>query len=224
MTLALFDLDNTLLDGDSDQLWTEFLGSLGLVDLTIHGPRMSAYHEQYLAGELDVGEYLAFSLGLISHIPVAELRELRHAYLERLIRPRIPAQARALVDRHRAQARKLVIITLTNRFISEPIATEFKVDALLATEPEIVNGRLTGHIVGEPCYQHGKIAHLRSWLKLNNEDLGGSYFYSDSINDLPLLEAVTYPIVVNPDPQLEEIARQRGWLCQRLSAGSQDAQ
>ncbi len=216
MTLALFDLDNTLLDGDSDQLWTEFLGLSGVLDLHLHGPRLLSYHEQYLAGALDVHEYLDFSIGLIRHLPVTELRELRDAFMIRLICPRIRDQARALVEGHRARGDRLIMVTLTNRFISEPIAREFGIEALLATEPEIVSGYLTGRILGEPCYQHGKIAHLQRWMDQHEESFDGSCFYSDSINDLPLLEAVDCPIVVNPDPDLAAIARQRGWLCRQL--------
>ncbi len=216
MTLALFDLDNTLLDGDSDQLWTEYLGGLGVVDLTIHGPRMADYHAQYLAGELDVAAYLAYSIGLVKHLPVAELRELRQAFLASVIRPRIRAAALSLLETHRRRTDRLIIITLTQRLISEPIAAEFGVEALLATEPECVDGYLTGRIVGVPCYQRGKIAHLNSWMEANNESLRDSYFYSDSINDLPLLEAVTIPVAVNPDPELARIAQQRGWLCKHL--------
>lgn len=216
MTLALFDLDNTLLDGDSDQLWTEYLGNLGVLDLTIHGPRIADYHEQYLSGELDVAAYLAFSIGLFAHLPVTELRALGRTFLNSVIRPRIRETALALLADHRRHGHRLLIVTLTQRLISGPIAAEFGVDALLATEPECVDGYLTGRVVGVPCYQHGKIAHLESWANAHGESLAGSYFYSDSINDLPLLESVTIPIAVNPDPALDRIARQRGWLRKRL--------
>ncbi len=220
MALALFDLDNTLLDGDSDQLWADYLGSAGIVNIAQNASRMASFHGQYLSGTLDVREYLAFSLGLIRHIPLPELRRLRQPFIEQWIRPRIRDEARQLIRQHQALAHRLVIITLTNRFISEPIATEFGIAVLLATEPEIVGEHLTGQIVGDPCYQRGKIAHLGQWMRANGEDLNGSYFYSDSINDLPLLETVSCPVVVNPDPQLAEIARERGWLRRDLSAGT----
>lgn len=217
MGLALFDLDNTLLDGDSDQLWAEFLATHGLLEPAIHGPKLEAFHRQYLEGQLDVREYLAFSLGLLSKVPRQELRKLRESFVQAAVLPRIRNAARSLVEKHRSAGDTLLMITLTNRIITEPIAAEFGVDDLLATEPEMVDGRPTGRIIGEPCYQVGKLWHLQRWLESNNADMTDSYFYSDSLNDLPLLEAVTCPVVVNPDPELAELARARGWLRRDLA-------
>lgn len=220
MNLALFDLDNTLLNGDSDRLWCEYLAGHGVLDLAAHGPRLKAFHEHYVEGRLDVHAYLGFILGLLGNIPAAELRRLRDGFMDASIRPRILPAARSLVEKHRSAGDLLVIITLTNRLITEPIAAEFGVDALLATEPEMVDQRPTGRIVGEPCYQFGKLWHLERWLATRDENPTASYFYSDSFNDLPLLEAVTCPVVVNPDPVLAEIACRRGWLRHDLAPAS----
>lgn len=211
MNLALFDLDNTLLDGDSDRLWCEYLAAHGVLDLHAHGTTLDDFHQHYVEGRLDVHAYLGFILGLLSKIPAGELRRLRDGFLEQSIRPRILPAARSLVEKHRLAGDLLVIITLTNRLVTEPIAAEFGVDALLATEPEMFHQRPTGRIIGEPCYQFGKISHLQRWLESREEDPEDSYFYSDSINDLPLLEAVTHPVVVNPDPSLATLAKARGW-------------
>ncbi len=216
MSLALFDLDNTLLDGDSDQLWGEYLAAHGVLDLADHTPKLEAFHRRYLEGRLDVREYLAFFLGLLSRVPGQELRKLRDGFVQQAILPRIPTAARSLLEKHRAAGDKLLLITLTNRLVTEPIAAEFGVDDLLATEPEMVDGRPTGRILGEPCYQFGKLWHLQRWLEQNDEDMVDSCFYSDSLNDLPLLEAVACPIVVNPDAELAKLARCRGWLRQDL--------
>lgn len=221
MNLALFDLDNTLLNGDSDQLWCEYLASHGVLDLAVHGPRLDGFHRQYLDGQLDVHAYLDFILGLLSKIPAGELQRLREGFMEASIRPRILPAARSLVEKHRMAGDLLVIITLTNRLVTEPIAAEFGVDALLATEPEMIDQRPTGRIIGEPCYQFGKIRHLQRWLGTRDEEPEGSYFYSDSLNDLPLLEAVSHPVVVNPDPGLAALASARGWLRHDLAPRSE---
>ncbi len=216
MSLALFDLDNTLLDGDSDRLWSAYLFAKGILNPAVHGDRLDEFDRQYHSGELDAREYLEFSLSLLKKIPVPELRKLRDDFMQQMISPRIAGAARSLVEKHRAAGHTLIIITLTHRFITEPIAAEFGVDALLATEPELVDGRFTGNILGDPCYQRGKIDHLRCWMQEHGESLENSYFYSDSMNDLPLLEAVTFPAVVGPDKELAALARERGWLTLKL--------
>ncbi|NNF52369.1 MAG: HAD family hydrolase [Gammaproteobacteria bacterium] len=218
MSLALFDLDDTLLDGDSDRLWTDYLFDRGILDANLHREKMDDFDRQYHAGALDAAQYLCFSLDLLSQIPTGELLRLRDDFLRTVISPRISAAARSLLAKHRSAGHTLVIITLTNRFVSEPIAAELGVDALLATVPEMSHGQLTGRIVGEPCYQLGKIAHLQAWMEKRGENLDNSYFYSDSMNDLPLLEAVSCPVVVNPDATLEKVARTRGWLIMKMNA------
>lgn len=218
MSLALFDLDHTLLDGDTDQLWGEFLARRGLLDLSETGPRLRKFHSQYLAGRLDARAYLNFILGLLQQLPINMLGVLRRDFMAEMIRPRISDGARNLVEKHRARGDTLLIITLTNRFLTEPIAKEFRVDALLATELEIADDRFTGQILGEPCYQHGKIRHLQTWMAANNESLENSHFYSDSVNDLPLLETVSCPVIVNPDKELARLAQARGWPELRLGA------
>lgn len=220
MTLALFDLDNTLLDGDSDRLWSEYLFEKDVLSFAQHGRKLEEYDRQYHQGGLDAEDYLVFSLGLLSRIPAKELLRLRADFLQHRILPRITDGARSLVEKHRAAGHTLIIITLTQKFISEPIAAEIGADALLATVPEMLEGRFTGKIIGEPCYQAGKIRHLQAWMAENGESLDNSYFYSDSLNDLPLLEAVDCPVVVGPDPALAKLATERGWLCLQLSAGT----
>lgn len=217
MTLALFDLDETLLDGDSDRLWTEFLFTAGILNPNLHRKTMDEFDRQYHAGVLNAREYLCFSLDLLSKIPAKELLRLRDEFLESLILPRIPDGARSLLEKHRSAGHIRIIITLTNRFVTEPIAAMLGVDALIATEPEMVNGQLTGQIIGEPCYQQGKISHLEAWMQQHGETLENSYFYSDSMNDLPLLEAVSCPVAVSPDPALKKVAGERGWLVMRLN-------
>lgn len=222
MSLALFDLDNTLLDGDSDRLWSQYLFEKGVLNSSLHAERLDEYDRQYHAGELDARDYLSFSLGLLSKVPPSELRRLREDFMQQMITPRISNAARSLLAKHRTAGHTLIIITLTNRFITEPIAAELGVDALLATVPEFAEGRLTGKIVGEPCYQRGKLAHLQTWMQEHGENLDNSYFYSDSLNDLPLLEAVTCPVVVGPDPALTKIANERGWMTLHLAVDDKE--
>lgn len=217
MSLALFDLDNTLLDGDSDRLWNEYLAARGVLDVAAHGERLEAFHRQYLCGTLEVREYLSFSLGLLSGLSADELPGLLQGFMRQMIEPRMSSAAKRLLQVHRAAGHTLLIITLTNRFITEPIAAAFDVDDLLATVPEMHGGKPTGQIIGEPCYQHGKLSHLRAWMQAHGKNLEDSYFYSDSLNDLPLLEAVSCPVVVNPDEELARIARDRGWKILTLS-------
>lgn len=211
MPLAIFDLDNTLLGGDSDYLWTQFLVERGIVD----GPRYAAenerFYRQYEAGTMDIYEFLRFQLQpLAQHDPV-QLQAWRADFLRDKIEPIVLPAGRDLLDRHRAQGDTLLIVTATNSFITAPIAAQLGVEHLLATEPAQKGGRFTGGVQGTPCYQRGKVTRLHQWLQEHGADLRDSWFYSDSHNDLPLLEEVTHPVAVDPNPKLREQALQRGW-------------
>jgi HAD superfamily hydrolase (TIGR01490 family) len=211
VTLALFDLDNTLLAGDSDYLWGRFLIEQGIVDGDEYEQRNQAFYDQYRVGRLDIHEFLAFQLQPLAAHSLEQLQRWRQAFLERMIEPIILPAARELVARHRLNGDTLVIVTATNRFITEPIAARFGVDHLLATEVEMRAGRYTGRAAGTPCFRHGKVERLEQWLATANEDLAGSWFYTDSHNDLPLLERVTNPIAVDPDETLRTEALARNW-------------
>lgn len=211
MALALFDLDNTLLDGDSDYLWGCFLAEHGIVDAEAYESENQRFYDQYLEGSLDIHEFLRFQLKPLATHKRAQLEAWRAQYLVEKIDPILLPHARALLDKHRAQGDQLLIITATNRFITEPIAKRYGVDQLLATEPEIVAGEYTGAVNGTPCFQAGKVEQLHDWLEKENQTLEGSWFYSDSHNDLPLLEQVEHPVAVDPDDKLKSHARAMGW-------------
>ena len=211
MTLALFDLDNTLLDGDSDYLWGCFLVEHGIVDGEFYTSENQRFYKQYLQGSLDIYEFLRFQLKPLAAHSCAQLEHWREKFLAEKIDPILLSKARDLLDQHRARGDELLIISATNRFITEPIARRYGVSHLLATEPEIINGEYTGGVTGTPCFQAGKVEHLHAWLQQNHQDLNGSWFYSDSHNDLPLLEQVDHPVAVDPDNKLKSHARRLGW-------------
>lgn len=211
MSLAIFDLDNTLLGDDSDYLWGRFLIERGLVDETWYQRENQRFYDAYRAGTLDIHAFLNFMLQPLSAHPTARLLEWRDRFLQDKIEPIILPEALALLARHRNAGDTLLIITATNRFITEPIAKRLGVPNLLATEIEFLDGRYTGRALGTPCFQHGKVERLRGWLAETGHDLAESRFYSDSHNDLPLLELVAHPVAVDPDPTLAQIARERGW-------------
>ena len=211
MSLAIFDLDNTLLAGDSDYLWGQFLARQGVVDGVWYEEENRRYYAAYVAGTLDIVEFLAFSLKPLSELPLERLQQLHAQYMQECIIPLIRPAAINLVGRHREQDDTLLIITATNRFITAPIAKAFGIDNLLATDPEMVAGRYTGKVTGVPCFKEGKVTRLNHWLAEQQQTLAASWFYSDSHNDLPLLTRVTHPVAVDPDPTLRQIANQRGW-------------
>lgn len=211
MSLALFDLDHTLLRGDSDHAWGTFIAERGLVDADHYRRENERFYAQYQAGTLDIHEFLAFALAPLARIERSTLDAWHVEFMRLKIMPMITSSARALVEKHRAQGDTLIIITATNRFVTAPIAREFGIEHLLATDPETVDGRFTGRIVGTPCYREGKVVRLREWLTRHRETLDNSCFYSDSRNDLPLLEIVTRPVAVNPDDVLRDAATKRGW-------------
>ncbi len=211
MTLAIFDLDNTLLAGDSDHAWGEFLVEEGIVDAETYRKTNDRFYQDYLNGELDILNYLGFALQPLSIHSMDELLEWRARFMEKKVRPMLLQKAHELLNSHRQRNHTLMIITATNRFVTEPIAELLDIEHLIATEPEMINGRYTGRIVGTPSFQEGKVTRLNDWLEAHGESLDGAWFYSDSHNDLPLLEIVDNPIAVDPDPKLEKHARNQGW-------------
>ena len=216
MRLAIFDLDNTLLAGDSDHSWGEFLVARKLVDAQVYAQANDRFYQEYKAATLDIHEYLRFSLAPLTQYSLDDLAVLHAEFMRDFIEPMMLPKAKALLQQHRDQGDYLLIITATNSFVTHPIATRLGVDDILASDAEILNNRYTGKGVGTPCFQGGKVIRLRTWLKEKNYDLTDAYFYSDSINDLPLLEQVPNPIAVDPDERLEKIAKERGWTVMSL--------
>jgi HAD superfamily hydrolase (TIGR01490 family) len=211
MNLVLFDLDNTLLSGDTDFEWLAFLAEQGVLSKSEEEGN-TEMDRRYRSGEAGALEYVRFYLRFYPRHDMATLLAWRTKFLQKCIIPRIPDAAGRLVHSHRKDL--VAIITATNRFLTEPIAAALGVEHLIATEPQIVDGRFTGDVVGVPCMREGKIERLDAWLAARGEslaDFGESWFYSDSINDLPLLERVTHPVAVDPDARLAKAARSRGW-------------
>lgn len=211
MRLALFDLDNTLLGGDSDHAWGDWLCERGILDGATYKARNDAFYQDYLAGRLNITDYLNFTLAIFGRTEMAQLDAWHREFMAECIEPIILPKALALLDKHRAAGDKLVIITATNRFVTAPIAARLGVDTLLATECEMVDGRYTGRTTDVPCFKEGKVTRLNRWMQENGFTLDGATFYSDSMNDLPLLEQVSYPVAVDPDPKLMAEAEHRNW-------------
>jgi len=211
MALALFDLDNTLLADDSDFLWGCFLVDKGLVDKTAYDLANQRFYDEYKQGTLDIFEFLAFSLKPLTRFTMKELASLHQEFMGKHIRSVMTEKGIAQIEQHRDNGDATVIITATNRFVTAPIAEAFGVDDLIATDPEIIDGRYTGKVAGTPCFQKGKITRLQQWLENTHHDLVGSTFYSDSHNDIPLLEIVDTPIAVDPDDELRSLAEKNSW-------------
>lgn len=211
MTLAIFDLDNTLLAGDSDHAWGEFLVERGLVEASWYKARNDDFYSDYCRGELDVIAYSEFVFTVLAREEPATLAAWHHDFMIEKVSRMILPKGRELLAKHRDKGHRLLIITATNRFITAPIAAELGVADLLATEPEMRAGRYTGKVAGIPCYRHGKIERMQQWLQDTNESAEGSWFYSDSRNDIPLLEFVTHPVVVDPDESLRAHAASNSW-------------
>ncbi len=211
MALALFDLDNTLLAGDSDHLWGHFLVARGLVDGADYAQANERFYREYREGTLDIDAFLRFALRPLTEHPRGLLESLRADFVRESIAPIMLPAARDLIERHRAAGDTLLIVTATNAFVTAPIAAAFGIPHLIATEPEVIDGRYTGTVAGIPAFREGKVRRLDDWLAAHGEDLRGSTFYSDSHNDLPLLLYVERPVAVDPDPKLRETALARGW-------------
>lgn len=219
MRIALFDLDHTLLPGDSGYAWGQFLIDQGVLEREHFEARNREFARQYREGSLDIGEFLRFSLEPLARHPRHRLEAWRAGYVESRVRPMIPDAARALVDGHRDSGDLCLLVTATNRFVSAPIAAEFGIGHVLATEPEERDGEFTGDIAGLPCFREGKVRRIEDWLAgegLPLSALDDAWFYSDSANDIPLLSRVGNPVAVDPDPALEAWAVARGapvmWL------------
>jgi HAD superfamily hydrolase (TIGR01490 family) len=211
MALAIFDLDHTLLNGDSDYLWGEYMVANKIVDADVYQRENKAFLDDYLRGDLDNETYLKFALKPLTQYPIDRLHTWRSDYVSHWIKPIVAKGTQALLDKHRAQGDELIIISATNLFITAPIAELLGIDQILSTEPEIIDNQYTGRYLGTPTFKEGKVTVLNEWLKNSNHSLSNSYFYSDSINDLPLLEKVSIPIVVNPDEKLSIVAQSRNW-------------
>lgn len=219
--LALFDLDNTLLRGDSDHAWGEYLIEKGLVSAIEHGERNDEFYKEYQEGTLNIHEYVKFTLAPVMHLAQSELATMHQEFIQRFIAPLILPKATKLVNYHLAANDYCLIITATNSFITGPIAQMFGVDKLIATDLVLKNDHFTGEILGTPCFQSGKVNKLDQWLNSEiavsgNLRLENSIFYSDSINDLPLLERVKEAVVVDGDEKLLNEANRREWKCVSL--------
>jgi len=211
LALAIFDLDNTLLAGDSDYLWGTFLTERGIVDGEEFERENERFYREYKEGCLDIFEFLRFSFRPLRDNRLEDLERYRKDFLREKIEPIILPAARALVERHRTTGDELLIITATNEFVTAPIAEHLGIPNLIATIPEKANGRFTGNVTGTPSFQAGKVERLLEWLQEAGVGLAGSSFYSDSHNDVPLLERVDHPVAVDPDDHLRRHARARGW-------------
>lgn len=211
MALAIFDLDHTLLGGDSDYLWGEFLVERELVDASVYDEANKRFYRDYMDGALDIDAFLRFSLKPLTEYPTEQLHVWREEFLNEKIHPVVLPKAKALLQQHRDRGDTLLIISATNRFVTAPIAALLEVPHLLSTTPEMHDGRYTGRYVGTPTFREGKIAALHEWLEEHEQSLDDSSFYSDSRNDIPLLEEVDYPVAVDPDQTLRAHAEANGW-------------
>ncbi len=212
MKLALFDLDNTLLAGDSDFEWAQFLINRGVLDREVYEARNQAFYDQYKAGTLDIHEFLDFQLRPLARHPRAQLDAWHAEYMRRKVIPMIAPGTPELLERHRGHVR--VVVTATNSFVTAPIARYLGIEHLIATEPERRDGEFTGRVAGTPAFKEGKVQRLEEWLAAQGNtwaDVGESWFYSDSLNDLPLLARVHHPVAVDPDATLRAHAEKNGW-------------
>jgi HAD superfamily hydrolase (TIGR01490 family) len=214
LNLALFDLDNTILAGDSDYNWSRFLIQEGYLDGAIHAEKNEKFYADYKAGTLDIYAFVEFQFKPLARNPRTVLNQLLKKYVEEVIKPMITEKARALVKRHQDEGDLIIVITATNSFITRPIAELFGIENLIGTDPEEKEGEFTGKVSGLPSFKEGKVTRLEAWLKGKNLSLASfekSYFYSDSHNDLPLMQKVTHPVAVDSDDVLSEYAKSKGW-------------
>jgi HAD superfamily hydrolase (TIGR01490 family) len=211
MPLAIFDLDNTLIAGDSDHGWGEFLVAHNIVDAAYYKQMNDQFYDDYQNGKLDMSAYLEFSLAPLAKLDSPELTKLHTQFMTEVIEPMWLPQAETLLQQHRNNGDTLMVITSTNRFVVEPICEKLGVDHLIATELEQHNNCYTGRVSGIPSYKEGKVTRLNSWLAQTGFRMEGSSFYSDSINDLPLLEIVERPVAVDPCDLLKAEATKRNW-------------
>lgn len=216
MSLAIFDLDNTLLSIDSDHAWGEFLLEQGAVDPVAYLEANERFMADYNAGTLDMAAFLEMALKPLADNTPEQLSAWHQQFMASKIEPSILPKAEELLARHRTKGDTLLIITATNRFITAPIAERLGVDHLIAVNPEVNQGRYTGRVSGIPSYREGKVTRLEHWLKDQDLSMEGACFYSDSHNDLPLLEKVEHPVAVDPDDTLRKVAEERQWRIMSL--------
>lgn len=212
--LALFDLDNTLLAGDSDYNWSLFLINEGLLDAAAHHERNEQFYRDYQSGDLDIYKFLEFQLKPLSQHPKAFLDQLHLKFMDQVIKPMMTQKAQDLVNKHKAQNDLCIVITATNSFVTKPIAAAYGIEHLIGTDPEMIGGQFTGDVSGVPSFQQGKVTRINLWLAQRGQqlsDFATSYFYSDSHNDLPLMKLVSQPVAVDADATLTEYAQQHGW-------------
>jgi HAD superfamily hydrolase (TIGR01490 family) len=222
MKLAIFDLDHTLLAGDSDYEWGNFLVDKGVVDAEYYQQKNDEFYRQYQDKTLDIFEYQEFVLTPLTQLTKEEMNELHNGFMKTVIDPLRHQQADQLIHKHQQSGDTLLVITATNHFIAAPIVASMGISNILATDPEIVDGQFTGKVTGTPCFQKGKITRLQSWLKRQELDHQQTFshttFYSDSINDAPLLEYVDVAIAVDPDDKLRQLAKEKSWVIMSLRA------
>ncbi len=212
MSLAIFDLDNTLIADDSDYLWGQFLVDQRIVDRSYYEDSNLKFYNQYKQGTLDIVEFLTFSLKPLADNNPAQLVKWRSQFIQEIITPLLLKPAQELIAKHKAKGDTLLVITATNRFVTEPIVQLYGIDHLLATTPTFIEGKYTGGFDGLPCFQEGKVKLLEKWLQnTSTETMQGSWFYSDSHNDLPLLKLVDHPVAVDPDEKLTTYAETNHW-------------
>jgi HAD superfamily hydrolase (TIGR01490 family) len=211
VSLAIFDLDNTLIADDSDYLWGQFLVDQGIVDKNLYESANAKFYDDYKQGTLDIVEFLRFSLQPLADNNPEQLYQWRAQFIEEAIKPLLLKSAQQLIDKHRERGDTLLVITATNRFVTEPIVRLYGIENLLATTPEFIDGRYTGGFNGIPCFREGKVKLLDAWLENSTETMQDSWFYSDSHNDLPLLKLVDHPVAVDPDEKLSEFAGSANW-------------
>ena len=214
MNLALFDLDNTILAGDSDYNWSRFLIQEGYLDGAIHAEKNEKFYADYKAGTLDIYAFVEFQFKPLARNPRTVLNQLLKKYVEEVITPMITEKARALVKKHQEAGDLIIVITATNSFITKPIAALFDIENLIGTDPEEKEGEFTGKVSGLPSFKEGKVTRLEALLQSKHLSLASfekSYFYSDSHNDLPLMQKVTHPVAVDSDDILSEYATSKGW-------------
>lgn len=216
MALAIFDLDNTLIAGDSDHAWGEYLVEQGVVDAAYYQQKNNQFYQDYQNGSLVIEDYLDFALAPLANNTLEDLHQWRQAFFEHKIKPLMLPQATQLITEHTNNNDTLLIITATNRFVTEPIAAAFGITHLIATEPEKDQQGYTGKVAGVPSFKDGKITRLKQWLDLHPHSMEGSYFYSDSHNDLPLLKLVEYPVAIDPDDELRNYCEVQGWPIRSL--------
>ena len=210
--LFIFDLDNTLLAGDSDRNWGIFLAEQKVVDSS-YLDESEKFYNNYYEGSLDIDGFLSFCLRPLIDNDMSYLLKLRQQFIDEKIKPIVTQTGKKLIDESQAEGKTVIIATATNDFVTRPIADLFNVDTLIATEFEIQNNNFTGKVLGEPCFRDGKLNKVKKWINENNYDLSKTSFYSDSFNDLPLLEQVKYPVIVDGDDKLVEIGKNNNWEC-----------